>query len=139
MMKDYVRAATLYGREMFIPLTHPAGRAQADFGEALAIVASAEQEAYYFAMALPHSNDYFGRAFPAQTTGAFLKGHVRAFTNFGGVPTSILCDNTKLPTKAFDHALGIVECFTEPGFAMKPVLRRKEHWTVHLLSLQAQL
>jgi transposase len=34
IVKDYVRTATLRGREMFVPLTHPAGEAQADFGEA---------------------------------------------------------------------------------------------------------
>ena len=27
VVKDYVRTATLQGREMFVPLTHPAGRA----------------------------------------------------------------------------------------------------------------
>jgi hypothetical protein len=35
-------------------------------------------------------------AFPAETTEAFLEGHVQAFAYFGGVPTSILYDNTKL-------------------------------------------
>jgi hypothetical protein len=39
IVKDYVRAATLRGREMFIPLTHTPGTAQADFGDALVIVA----------------------------------------------------------------------------------------------------
>jgi hypothetical protein len=36
------------------------------------------------------------RAFPAETTEAFLEGHVQAFAYFGGVPTSILYDNTKI-------------------------------------------
>ena len=35
-------------------------------------------------------------AFPAETTEAFLEGHVQAFAYFGGVPTTILYDNTKL-------------------------------------------
>lgn len=35
-------------------------------------------------------------AFPAETTEAFLEGHVRAFAYFGAVPTCILYDNTKL-------------------------------------------
>jgi hypothetical protein len=35
-------------------------------------------------------------AFPAETTEAFLEGHVRAFAYFGGVPTRILYDNTKI-------------------------------------------
>jgi hypothetical protein len=36
------------------------------------------------------------KAHMAGTTEAFLEGHVRAFTYFGGVPTRILYDNTKI-------------------------------------------
>ena len=35
IVKDYVRSATLRSQEMFVPLTHPPGEAQADFGEAV--------------------------------------------------------------------------------------------------------
>jgi transposase len=96
IVKDYVRSATLRGQEMFVPLTHPAGEAQADFGEALVVVAGAEREVHYLVMDLPHSDDCFVAAFPAETTEAFLEGHVRAFGYFGGVPTRILYDNTKI-------------------------------------------
>ena len=34
--------------------------------------------------------------YPAETTEAFCDGHVRAFAFFGGVPKSILYDNTKI-------------------------------------------
>lgn len=96
IVKDYVRAATLRSQEMFVPLAHPAGEAQADFGEALVVIAGVEQKAHYLAMDLPHSDDCFVVAFPAETTEAFLEGHVRAFAYFGGVPTRILYDNTKI-------------------------------------------
>ncbi len=96
IVKDYVRAATLRRREMFVPLTHAPGTAQADFGEALVIVGGEERKAHYFAIDLPHSDDGFVRAFPAETTEAFLEGHVQAFAYFGGVPTTILYDNTRL-------------------------------------------
>jgi transposase len=96
IVKDYVRAATLRCREMFVPLTHAPGEAQADFGEALVVVGGVEQKAHYLAMDLPHSDDCFVRAFPAETTEAFLEGHVQAFAYFGGVPTTILYDNTRL-------------------------------------------
>jgi len=96
IVKDYVRSAELHSREMFIPLTHAPGEAQADFGEALVVVAGVEQKAHYLAMDLPHSDDCFVAAFPAETTEAFLEGHVRAFAYFGGVPTRILYDNTKI-------------------------------------------
>jgi transposase len=42
------------------------------------------------------SDDCFVAAFPAETTEAFLEGHVRAFAYLGGVPTRILYDNTKI-------------------------------------------
>jgi transposase len=96
IVKDYVRAATLRQQEMFVPLTHAPGEAQADFGEALVIVGGVEQKAHYLAIDLPHSDDCFVMAFPAETTEAFLEGHVQAFAYFGGVPTTILYDNTRL-------------------------------------------
>ena len=96
IVKDYVRQYTLRHQEMFVPLTHAAGQAQADFGEALVVVGGVEQKAHYLAMDLPHSDDCFVMAFSAETTEAFLEGHVQAFAYFGGVPTCILYDNTKL-------------------------------------------
>jgi len=60
------------------------------------VVAGVEQKAHYLAMDLPHSDDCFVAAFPAETTEAFLEGHVRAFAYFGGVPTRILYDNLKI-------------------------------------------
>jgi transposase len=47
-------------------------------------------------MDLPHSDDCFVAAFPAETTEAFLEGHVCAFAYFDAVPTRILYDNTKI-------------------------------------------
>src|SRR3954465_4092759 len=47
-------------------------------------------------MDLPHSDAGFVQVYPAETTEAFCAGHVAAFAFFGGVPLSILCDNTKL-------------------------------------------
>jgi hypothetical protein len=81
---------------MFVPLVHPAGEAQVDFGEALVSIAGVEQKAHYLVMDLPHSDDCFVAVFPAETTEAFLEGHVRAFAYFGGVPTRILYDNTRI-------------------------------------------
>ena len=96
IVKDYVRLQEVRTREMFIPLTHAPGEAQADFGEAWVMVAGVECKAHYFAMDLPHSDDCFVVAFPAETTEAFLEGHVRAFAYFEGVPRQILYDNTRL-------------------------------------------
>jgi len=96
IVKDHVRGEQLRSREMFVPLTHAPGEAQADFGEALVVIAGFEQKAHFIAFELPHSDDCFVMAFPAETTEAFLEGHVQAFAYFGGVPTRILYDNTKI-------------------------------------------
>ena len=86
IVKDYVHTAMLRSQEMFVPLVHPPGEAQADFGEALVVIAGVEQKAHYLAMDLPHSDDCFVVAFPAETTEAFLEGHVQAFAYFGADP-----------------------------------------------------
>ena len=95
IVKDYVRERRLRRREMFVPLSHPPGHAQADFGEADAIIAGVKYRAHFFVMTLPHSDACFVAAYPAAATEAWLDGHNRAFVFFGGVPQSILYDNDK--------------------------------------------
>ena len=79
-----------------MPLSHAPGHAQCDFGEALVVIGGVEQKAHCFVIDLPHSDGCFVKAYPAETTEAFLDGHVSAFAFLGGVPQSILYDNTKL-------------------------------------------
>jgi len=95
-VKDYVRIAKGRMRETFVPLVHPPGHAQVDFGEAIGIIGGVRQKLHVFFMDLPHSDAPFIKAYPAETTEAFLDGHVAAFAFFGGVPQSVLYDNTKL-------------------------------------------
>jgi len=95
IVKDYVRERRRRLREMFVPLVHPPGHAQADFGEADAIIAGVRYRAHFFVMTLPHSDACFVSAYPAATAEAWLDGHNRAFAFFGGVPQSILYDNDK--------------------------------------------
>ena len=96
IVKDYVRDKKLGGQEMFVPLVHPPGDAQADFGEALVVIDGVQRKAHYLVVDLPHSDDAFVKAFPAETTEVFCEGHNAAFRHFGGVPRSILYDNTTL-------------------------------------------
>ena len=96
IVKDYVREHRRQTREMFVPLSHAPGHAQCDFGEALVVIGGLERKAHYFVLDLPHSDGCFIKAYPAETTEAFLDGHVSAFSFLGGVPQSILYDNTKL-------------------------------------------
>ena len=95
IVKDYVRERHLGLREMFVPLAHPPGHAEADFGEADAIIAGVMHRAHFFVMTLPHSDACFVAAYPAATAEAWLDGHNAAFAFFGGVPQSILYDNDK--------------------------------------------
>jgi len=52
-----VRGEELRGREMFVPLVHRPGEAQAEFGEALVVIARVQQKAHFLAMDCPHSDD----------------------------------------------------------------------------------
>ena len=81
---------------MYVPLSHPPGHAQCDFGQAKAVIGGVEQTVHYFVLDLPHSDACFVKAYPAETTEAFCDDHVSAFSFLGGVPRSILYDNTRL-------------------------------------------
>ena len=96
VVKDYARLCRARGRETFVPLIHPPGQAQVDFGEAVAIIGGVRQKIHFFCMDLPQSDACFVKAYPQETTEAFLDGHVSAFASFGGVPLLILYDNTKI-------------------------------------------
>ena len=96
IVKDYICGVRQRRREMFVPLTHPPGHAQVDFGEALAVIGGVERKIHFLAMSLPHSDACFVKAYPGETTEAFCDGHVSGFSFFGGVPRSILYDNTRI-------------------------------------------
>jgi transposase len=96
VVKDHVRICRSQGRETFVPLAHPPGHAQVDFGEAVATIGGVRRKIHFFCMDLPHSDACFVKAYPRETTEAFLDGHVAAFAFFTGVPLSILYDNTKI-------------------------------------------
>ena len=96
IVKDYVRERRSHTREMFLPLSRPPGHAQCDYGEARVIIGGVERKAHYFALDIPHSDGCYVKAYPAETTESFCDGHVSAFAFLGGVPQSILYDNTTL-------------------------------------------
>ena len=130
VVKDYVRVARSRSREVFVPLAHPPGHAQVDFGECVAVIDGARMKLHVFCFDLPQSDACFLKAYAAETTEAFLDGHVSAFAFFGGVPLSILYDNTKLavakilgdgerrPTQAFSELVShflFADRFGRPG------------------------
>jgi transposase len=95
-VKTYVRERRQRMREVFVPLVHPPGHAQVDFGEAVAVIGGERCKIHLFCLDLPHSDACFVKAYPAERIEAFLDGHNAAFAFFGGVPPSILYDNTRL-------------------------------------------
>ena len=88
IVKDYVRARRQSAREAFVPLHHPPGHAQVDFGEATVEVGGRREKVAFFCLILPHSDVWFVKAYRRETTEAFLDGHVSAFAFLGGVPRS---------------------------------------------------
>src|SRR4030081_3410590 len=80
---------------MFVPLVHPPGHAQADFGEAIGIIGGVERKIHFLAFDLPHSDACFVVGYPAETTEAFCDGHVRAFAFFCGDAQTTLYHKTK--------------------------------------------
>ena len=96
IVKDYICGVRQRRREMSVPLTHPPGHAQADFGEALAVIGGAERKIHFLATGLPRPDAGFVKACPGETTEAFCDGHVPGFSFFGGVPRPILYDNTRI-------------------------------------------
>ena len=94
IVREYVAQAMLRTREMFVPLSHCPGHAQADFGEADGYIGGKKVRFHYVCMDLPHSDGCFVKAYPAETAEAFCDGHVAAIDFFGGVPELVIarCD-----------------------------------------------
>ena len=81
---------------MFLPLSHRPGEAQVDYGFADVWLSGELTKVALFVMTLPYSDALFIQAFPRECTESFLEGHKRAFEFFGGVPTRISYDNSKI-------------------------------------------
>jgi transposase len=97
-VKETVSRIKRHSREVFMPLIHRTGEAQADFGEALAKVSGVLRKVHFLVMALPYSDAFFVVAFERECTETWWEGHVRAFEFFMGVPIRITYDNSRVLT-----------------------------------------
>jgi len=95
-VKEAVRGLERVKREVFVPLIHRPGEAQVDFGYALVKVSGELRKVGFFVMVLPHSDAFFVMGFERECTESYWKGHVQAFECFGGVPSRISYDNSKV-------------------------------------------
>jgi len=91
-----VKRAKQYSKEAFVPLSHPPGHAQFDFGEAVVEIAGERKKAALGVITLPYSDTYFLSAYPRECTETFQAAHVAGFEFFGGVPIRTSYDNTSI-------------------------------------------
>ena len=96
IVKEAVRAWREQNREVFLPLSHPPGEAQVDYGFADVVLNGETVKVALFVMTLPYSDALYIQAFPRECTETFQEGHCRAFEFFGGVPVRISYDNSKI-------------------------------------------
>lgn len=76
--------------------TMPAEQAQVDWAHFGRLeVGRAQRPLWAFVMVLSYSRRLFLRFFPGASMPFFVRGHVEAFADFGGVPRVLLYDNLK--------------------------------------------
>ncbi len=95
-VKEAVRAYKQRKSEVFVPLSHPPGWAQVDFGYAEIDLAGERTQVAFFVMTLPFSDAFFVCAFQRECTETFQEGHKRAFEFFEGVAIRISYDNSRI-------------------------------------------
>ena len=95
-VKAAVREIRNHSQEVFVPLTHRPGEAQADFGYALVKENGVLRKVVFFVMTLPFSDAIFLQVFERICTEVLWEAHRRAFEFFGGVPSRITYDNEKI-------------------------------------------
>lgn len=103
IVRQYVAKQQLHGQEVFIKLSHPPGHGQADFGETDILLCGVKTRIHYFCLSMPYSDAMFVKAYPSETTEAWLDGHVSAFAHMGAVPRTMLYDNSKRLVASIDR------------------------------------
>ena len=86
-------------KEGFLPLEHPAGEAQVDFGSATFIENGIEYEGNYLNISFPYSNGGYTQLFKAENQECLLEGLKVIFEHIEGVPTAIWFDNMSTAVK----------------------------------------
>jgi transposase len=95
-VSDYLLKKERSRKAEFIPLVHPHGHAQFDFGFADAVIGGVKQQVSYASVSLLHSNVRYVQAFPRESTETFQESLKRFFHFLGGVPRVIYFDNSKV-------------------------------------------
>lgn len=86
-------------KEGFLPLEHPAGEAQVDFGSATFIENGIKFEGNYLNISFPYSNGGYTQLFKSENQECLLEGLKAIFEHMEGVPTAIWFDNMSTAVK----------------------------------------
>ncbi len=126
IVKDYVRERRLRGQEMFVPLVHPPGHGQADFGEAVAVIGGVEQRIHFLAVDLPHSDAQAVRAIllatATMTSMRGLRASMRSSQEPAGGPSLSALHTTALaPMISSRRSVRSPIFDVAPSFCLPPV------------------
>jgi len=75
--------------------TQPGDQLQIDFGEKDVVIGGVKIRIHFFVCVLGYSRRMYVKAFTSENTESWLNGIESAFRHFGGVPLSVVSDNTK--------------------------------------------
>mgnify|MGYP000847707446 CR=1 FL=1 len=114
------RYAEIWSAKSFIPLSHPGGESQADFGASEYFENGQKIDGHHFVLSFPYSNAGFGLLYPGESAECLLEGLQQVFEHIGGVPRKIW----------FDNASSIVSKIKEDGerVCTELFLRFKNHY-----------
>lgn len=100
--------------ESFLPLDHPPGHAQVDFGDFKYYDGLGNGcDGHALIVSFPHSNTGWMQVFPSENQECLLTGLKRIFYHIGGVPIRVKCDNM---TTAVAQVLKGTERIISDGF-----------------------
>lgn len=80
-------------KEGSLPLDHPPGEAQVDFGDVRFVENGVTYDGQYLNISFPHSNAGYTQLFRSANQECLLEGMKAIFEHIGGVPTAIWFDN----------------------------------------------
>lgn len=81
-------------REGYLPIAHPLGHAQVDFGDFKYYDGlGTAREGHALIVTFPYSNVGWMQVFPSENQECLLEGLKRIFNHIGGVPILLRCDN----------------------------------------------
>lgn len=121
-MVSRLKAELEVGKEGSIPLYHPPGEAQVDFGKARFVENGTTYDGHYINMSFPYSNGGYCQLFKSENQECLLEGMRAIFEHMGGVPKTIWFDNMSTAVKRIkkygerDYTKGFMRFMMHHGF-----------------------